>query len=252
MFLENSVFAKICAILELDPAQEDQSAEKLKRSISVLHSQYLFDALKEVRGIREKKEVVDIFGLVMSVYNRKIREHQTLFLLIHLFEIAIRSKAAVVISDRYSSGTGDDWFLCSAPLDHHHAGLIEKIQRIASVKKFAITAQTSSFDLFNLLSMGDLEWLIKSFWSEFHPLFEAKMYKGQSIPPVVTKQSFLQKFSKIRSARNDIFHNNPPRIKRAELIESIELFLLHLGFNLYDAINNIDPEHKIVRLKYAY
>jgi len=31
----------------------------------------------------------------------------------------------------------------------------------------------------------------------------------------------------------------------------MELILAHLGFNLEDAINNIDSQHKIIRLKYV-
>jgi hypothetical protein len=97
-----------------------------------------------------------------------------------------------------------------------------------------------------------LRFLQKTFWSEFEPLFLSKQYKSQSLPAIKIKESFLKKIMEIRHSRNDIFHNNPPKIKRGKLIEHIELILLHLGYNLFDAVNNIDPEHKIIQLKYIY
>ena len=33
-------------------------------------------------------------------------------------------------------------------------------------------------------------------------------------------------------------------------LEDIELILIHIGFNLNDAINNIDSQHRIIKLKY--
>lgn len=231
-----------------------KNLDKVKKSISVLHHLYLTEAAKEAGAIitRNNQNVKDIFGLLMSIYNKKIKEHQVLFLLIHLFEIAFRTKSTVIISNHFSSADSDDWFLTQTPIDKRHEKLIIKIHEIVNHKKINISDIKNSFEIFNLFSMGDLEWLIKTFWGEFQGLFMAKTYKNQTIPAITTKASFLQKFSKIRNARNDIFHSNPPKMKKSHLIEDIELLLLHLEFNLYDAVNNIDPEHKIIKLKYNY
>ncbi len=188
----------------------------------------------------------------MRVYNKRTKEHQTLFLLIHLFEIAIRTKLAIILSQKYSSPNTDDWYFSQTPQSNQHAQLIKKLVEISLHKKTQIIDIKTSFDVFNLFSMGDLEWILKTFWTDLSCLFAEKEYKDQIISGIVIKQAFLQKFSKIRYARNAIFHSNPLKSKRSDLIESIELILIHLGYNLFDAVNNIDPEHKIIRLKYTY
>ena len=62
-----------------------------------------------------------------------------------------------------------------------------------------------------------------------------------------------QLFEDIRKVRNDNAHHKPfhrTRPRRHKIIEDVELILLHIGFNLKEAINNIDSEHKIIKLKY--
>jgi hypothetical protein len=258
MYLEQQTFKHICRQLNLDPQDQSKNLERLKKSISVLHNQYLAETVKEVGYILEKNkqsqqpEIKDMFGLIMAVYNKRIKEHQTLFLLIHLFEIAIRTKLAVRLSHKYSRTNTDDWYLSQTPTSRFHAQLIRKVNDISTHKRIQLANIATSFDIFNLFSMGDIEWIIKTFWVDISDLFIQKTYKNQNISGIITKHSFLQKFSKIRHARNAIFHNNPLKNKRSDLIESIELILIHLGYNLFDAINNIDPEHKIIRFKYAY
>ncbi len=65
--------------------------------------------------------------------------------------------------------------------------------------------------------------------------------------------TFKEMFDEIRKARNDNAHHKPlhsRRKRRYEVIEFIEIILVHIGFNLNDAINNIDPFHRIIVLKY--
>jgi hypothetical protein len=257
MYLEERTFKQICNYLNLNPDVQDKSLDRLKKAISVLHNQYLADAVKEVgyileRNKQQQSEIKDIFGLVMHMYNKKTKEHQTLFLLIHLFEIAIRTKLAIILSQKYSSPNTDDWYHSQTPLSNQHAQLIKKLVEISNHKKIQHCNIKTSFDVFNLFSMGDLEWILKTFWTDLSDLFTEKKYKNQTVAGIIIKHAFLQKFSKIRYARNAIFHSNPLKSKRSDLIESIELILIHLGYNLFDAVNNIDPEHKIIRLKYTY
>lgn len=56
----------------------------------------------------------------------------------------------------------------------------------------------------------------------------------------------------IRKARNDIFHNNPPKTKAKSITVNIEILLLRLGFNLNDAFKNISNLNHMVNLKYKY
>lgn len=251
MYLEDLMLDKVCQILNASSDKNADDIQKLKKSISVLHSYYLMGSATEAAHVIKKRGMSDRFDLIMDIYNRKIKEHQALFLLIHLFEIAIRSKAAIIISNKFSSPDSDDWF-SATPSSKHHQKLKDKIILIANNKNFAIDGNTTTFDLFNLLSFGDLEWLIKTFWGDFAPLFQEKEYKSQPIKAISIKSSFLQKIISIRHARNEIFHNNPIKINRSDLIGYIEIILLHLGYNLFDAVNNIDPEHKIIKLKYDY
>ena len=71
--------------------------------------------------------------------------------------------------------------------------------------------------------------------------------------PQIKKLAFERTFEEIRKARNDNAHHKPfhkTRKRRHQIIEDIELILIHIGFNLNDAINNIDSQHKIIKLKY--
>ncbi|MDK2063215.1 hypothetical protein PT520_11875 [Aliarcobacter butzleri] len=69
-----------------------------------------------------------------------------------------------------------------------------------------------------------------------------------------SKRTFEKLFEDIRKVRNDNAHHKPfhkIRQRRHKIIEDIELILLHIGFNLKEAINNIDFQHKIIKLKYV-
>ncbi|GAA6917547.1 hypothetical protein HpCK27_13810 [Helicobacter pylori] len=42
----------------------------------------------------------------------------------------------------------------------------------------------------------------------------------------------------IKKARNDLFHNNPSKIKPSSLVKNIEILLLRLDFNPKNAFDN--------------
>ena len=94
--------------------------------------------------------------------------------------------------------------------------------------------------------------MYSAFWNDLPFLFEEKTFKGHKLKKVGKKAITLM-LESIRKSRNDNAHHKPfhsSRKRRHEIVEDIELILAHLEFNLDDAINNIDPQHKIVKLKY--
>ena len=250
MYLESVICKKLCENLGCD-ATKMPGFGKLKNSIALLHNKYLLGACKEAAVIIKKyyKNNVDIFDLVISIYNKRIKSHHEMFLIIHIFKTALRSKVALVLSEIYSSNSNaDDWFLY-----RKNAKLIKQAAHIAQTKKVNLTEQMNSFEVLDLFTLGDLQNIIDSNWSDFRDIFASMCeYKGQKLPEYGTKNSLLNVFSMIRKARNDIFHNNPPKTKAKSITVNIEILLLRLGFNLNDAFKNISNLNHMVNLKYKY
>ena len=95
--------------------------------------------------------------------------------------------------------------------------------------------------------------LYVAFWADLSDLFEEKDFKGHKLKQI-GKKSMTTMLESIRKSRNDNAHHKPfhsSRKRRHEIVDDIELILAHLGFNLEDAINNIDSHHKIIKLKYV-
>ncbi|OCR89942.1 hypothetical protein CFT12S00416_01545 [Campylobacter fetus subsp. testudinum] len=251
MHLQDLVYKKICENLQLDTNSNLDGLTKLKNSIFVLHNSYLLGSCKEA-GIflakHNNEAIGNIFDFVMSIYNKRIKAHHSLFLVLHIFETALRSKIAVILSKEFSSQNSDDWFICGT-----NQKLINKVKHIANIKKCAIISDTNSFDVLDLFTFGDLENIIYNHWAVFKPLFaNPKEYKNQKLPEYGTKEHLLKTISMLRKARNDIFHNNPPKIKSKSVIANIEILLLRLDFNLNDAFNNIANLKHSISLKYRY
>ena len=76
-------------------------------------------------------------------------------------------------------------------------------------------------------------------------------YKA-SIGAIKSRKMFTDRFERINKYRNNLYHGNPGTSGWRQIIEDIEDILVQLNYNLEDAINNIDPEHKIINLKYQY
>ena len=144
-------------------------SDKLKKSICMLHNNYLLGYCKEAGIFIKKhpeKEIKDVFDFVMSIYNKRIKAHHSLFLVIHVFETAVRSKIALILSQNYSNEEQDDWFLKG-----NDQKLINKARRIADINKINLNLDMSSFEVLDLFTLGDLENLIDSKWSDFKDLF---------------------------------------------------------------------------------
>lgn len=251
MELEKKMLNIILKNLNLFNHSNIQGLEKIKKSICILHNEYLLGSSRELGILLEKypcKKNEDIFLLLMSIYNKRIKIHHSLFLIIHIFETALRSKVATILSAHYSNNLQDDWFLLNA-----HVKLTHKINKIKDIHNIKSFCEYNSFEVLNLFTLGDLEQTIKHQWQIFKPIFgDEKVYKNQKLPQYGTKEHLLKTFIMIRKARNDLFHNNPPKIKIKSIVKNIEILLLRLDFNLYDAFKNIASLEHSIKLYYNY
>ncbi len=242
----------LCTNLQI--TKSDKEYYKFEKLVTVVNQAYLKIVLKEFNYIKTKnpqKKIVSNFNFLMSLYNKHLREHQVMFLLFNIFETAIRSKAVIELSLIYSSKGNDDWL--------HNSSLTPiKMQKPLqeAIKKINQDGENinnlDSFEIFDYIMLGQLQSIYKDFWNDLSPLFESKTINGVNFTQI-KKLAFERTFEEIRKARNDNAHHKPfhkTRKRRHQIIEDIELILIHIGFNLNDAINNIDSQHRIIKLKY--
>jgi hypothetical protein len=100
----------LCTNLQI--TKSDKEYYKFEKLITVVNQAYLKIVLKEFNYIKNKnteKEIESNFSFLMSLYNKHLREHQVMFLLFNIFETAVRSKAVIELSLKYSSNGNDDW-----------------------------------------------------------------------------------------------------------------------------------------------
>lgn len=242
----------LCTNLQI--TKSDKEYYKFEKLVTVVNQAYLKIALKEFNYIKTKnpeKEIISNFNFLMSLYNKHLREHQVMFLLFNIFETAIRSKAVIELSLKYSSAGNDDWLYNSSLTP---SKMIRPLQEAKNkIKQDGEDINNlDSFELFDYIMLGQLQSIYKDFWNDLSCLFVAKTINGINFPQI-GKRAFERIFEEIRKARNDNAHHKPfhkTRKRRHQIIEDIELILIHIGFNLSDAINNIDSQHKIIKLKY--
>ena len=219
--------------------------------ITVANQAYLKIVINELENLKKKENKVINFDFLMRIYNKHIKEHQVMFLLFNIFETAIRSKAVTILSEKYSSPNEDNWL-------HSQEKIPSKIQRPwdEAIKKMKQDNEdikdVDSFIIFDYIMLGQLKAIYFDFWSDLSYLFDEKNVNGHKLSKI-GKRKFKEMFDDIRKARNDNAHHKPlhnTRKRRHQIIAFIEIILVHIGFNLDDAINNIDPFHKIIILKY--
>jgi len=250
--LLNNSLENLCQKIQI--TQEDKEFKKFEHLITVTNQAYLKIALNEFNHIKianTEKEIESNFNFLLKLYNKHLREHQVMFLLLNIFETAIRSKAVSILSNKYSTIDNDDWLLT-------HTLIPDKMKRPLeeATKKINQDGEDisnfDSFEIFDYIMLGQLKSIYLDFWNDLSILFEEKSINSVIIPQI-GKNKFKKLFEEIRKARNDNAHHKPfhkTRRRRHQIIEDIELILIHIGFNLKDAMNNIDPTHKIIKLKY--
>ena len=232
----------------------DSELPKFKHLVTVTNQAYLKIALNEFKNIKNQEDhhIVSNFDFLMKLYNKHLKEHQVMFLLFNIFETAIRSKATIELSRKFSSAGTDDWL-------HNPSQTPRRIvnplaQAIIKIRQDGESERgLDSFEIFDYIMLGQLKAIYVDFWSDLSHLFDEKTKNGQTVSKI-GKNKLKALLDEIRKARNDNAHHKPfhrTRKRRHQIIEDIELILIHIGFNLNDAINNIDPHHKIIILKYS-
>lgn len=247
--LESEHLQKIKSLFVAYPSLLTPDFEsRMQQSIRVLHHKYLYGACKEAQAILPKYTNDNLFELIMTIYNKKRKLHQANFLLLHCFENALRSTLAVEIANLYNQDK-DNWFLKDNGKNAKEQKLLKQISNITKKRKISRDSFKNSFEVFDIFSLGDLQYILKNHWNELSFLFTTpKDYKNQPIPCYETQKHLMHKIDQIRCARNEIFHNKPTKIK---FHNDLEILLLRLGYNLKDAIN-IGVIHDVIRLKYRY
>lgn len=253
MELQKNLYNKICRILTVDYTLFHQKEnQKIYKAVSVLHKEYLISSAREARSIINKDTIDNKYNLMIKIYNRRIKEHQALILLIQLFEIAMRTQAAIVLSRKFSTTDDDDWYWIEHSSDQHEE-LKNKISNRAIAISKIVTPDMTTFDMFHMLTLSDVRGFYTSHWeTSFKELFSKTTYKTNTILPFTTKNMFEASFKRINKYRNELYHGNPGSSGWRQIINDIENILVHLGYNVEDAINNIDPNHSIIRLQYTY
>ena len=254
MSISQIEFTKIVSKLGLNSASQDYT--KIQNAVEIVNVAFLKIAVKKLESLLndpKNKDRNNLFDRLMKFYNERVREHQVMYLLMHIIETTLRSKAGSVVSKKFSTQGQDDWWHDMRKIDKK---LLDPVMLgVKSSHKLGINpTDMDTFTFFDSMTFNQLPNVYSDFWSDFKNDFHSKSFKSHTLP-MIDKKQFEAKMRHIRSARNDIAHhksiNHSQGRRRNDLIEDIEHILCHLGFNLEDAINNIDPLHKIIVLKYV-
>lgn len=236
--------------------QNTDDYRKIENAVEIVNVAFLKVAVKKLEDLLNRpnnQNRNNLFDRLMNLYNQRVREHQVMYLLMHIIETTLRSKASSVISKKFSTNNQDDWWHDIRAIDKK---LVEPVMLgLKSSHKLNISpGDMNTFNFFDSMTFNQLLNIYGDFWSDFRNNFQSKPYKTHTLP-ALSKQQFEAKLRHIRNARNDIAHHKPINHssgrRRQDLIHDIELILCHLGFDLDEAINNIDPNHTIIQLRYT-
>lgn len=253
MSISQIEFSKIKFKLSLKENTADY--DKIKNAVEIVNVAFLKVAVNRLKDLLNKpnnKDRNNLFDRLMKLYNQRVREHEVMYLLMHIIETTLRSKASSVISKKFSTNAQDDWWYDIRNIDKK---LVEPIMLgVKSSHKLNISSDDmNTFEFFDSITFNQLLNIYSDFWNDFKNDFQSKEYKTYNLP-TIDKRQFEATLRHIRNARNDIAHhkaiNHSNGRRRQNLINDIELILCHLGFNLDEAINNIDPHQNIIKLQY--
>ena len=175
MDLLNSCLKNLCDKLQID--KNNYEFKKFEHLITVTNQAYLKIALNEFSHIKKEnptKEIESNFSFLMKLYNKHLREHQVMFLLLNIFETAIRSKAVSILSIKYSTANKDNWLLDN---DITPKKIIRPLEE--AIKKINQDGENelscNSFEIFDYIMLGQLQSIYIDFWGDLSDLFESKV-----------------------------------------------------------------------------
>ncbi len=161
MNLTDKVLPEIKSNLHINTRNSEY--QKIKDTTSVLNIAYLKLASEELKYYMENNPSHNInskFNYLMGTYNKLIREHQIMFLLLNIFETALRSKAAITISNHFSTDNNDYLWKDISRLDKNLLDPVNKaVQQLH--RDNVNLSSVNTFDLFDTFTFGQLGYMYK-------------------------------------------------------------------------------------------
>jgi hypothetical protein len=118
MYFLDSKMAVISSNIQINSSYYEYI--KIKNAIGVLNFAYFEKASIQIKHSLTKPGFItptSMQSTLFSIYNKLIREHQIMFLLFNIFENALRSKAAILITEYFSTKGTDDWYIDKTKID---------------------------------------------------------------------------------------------------------------------------------------
>jgi hypothetical protein len=201
-------------------------------------------ALKEISANRamEGRHVQECREIIFGVYNRKVAGHTQLFPIFHSFETAFRSTVSVQLEQYYRQ---PKWWedVYQALRQGRKATTVTQIGKhrlpkdtahlIGEVivyldgsdpKRNIVRTLTDGYAITEQCKLSHIERLIVEHWS----LFETKFKRGTK---KLTCKDFRYKFSRIRNARNKVYHHQSFS-RMTQIVHTAEELLDYLNFSL--------------------
>lgn len=218
-----------------------------ERDLACANPSLMKASLLEVKDAGKLKGVRDaeVRGVIFSVYNRKLAEQSRMFPVFHAFETAFRSILAIQLEALYGA---PDWWrpiehklrrgerlspltrIDGKPMSQDALATLGHLLRSELDRPDGATKLVSLTDGYGLMAVANLQHVQKLFVQHWGPLLSVFRANRAGSPPM-TKQVFDDQFSKIREARNDVYHHNSTR-DLGRVTEIVEDLLDRLDINL--------------------
>jgi hypothetical protein len=210
--------------------------------LALVSPHLMLGALKEVSASLKGRQVKEYREIIFGVYNRKVAEHAQLFPIFHSFETAFRSTVCVELERYYGQsqwwesvyrvlrrGVAPTTITCiggrTLPKDTAHL-IGEIIWHIdgQNLQRNIVSTLTDGYRFTEQCKLSQIEKLIVHHWSVFGPAFAKH-------PRKLTRKDFQAKFSRVREARNEVYHHQS--LSRMNQLVSVAKELLdYLDFSL--------------------
>lgn len=218
--------------------------DQFERDLALVSPSLMRAALNEAKAGKalQNGKFAEKRAAILAIYYRKVAEHAQLFPVFHTFETAFRSLVAVELESLYGM---QNWWLpiFNAFRKGDPADSITKIRGVPiskntanrigaiiyaiegeSLQRNLISSLNDGYEFAELCDLSHISSLITNHWSHFGPRYF-------NAPRVMTQQEFSAKFTKVREARNDIYHHKS-LARMTNVVSSAEELLERLNCSL--------------------
>lgn len=225
--------------------------DQFERDLALVSPNLMRAALKEAKAGRAlvNRPFAERRAAIFQVYFRKVAEHAQLFPIFHTFETAFRSTAAVELETHY--GRPDWWapvrqalrsgqparsvtHLRGIPISRnaaHQIGRIILALEGENLSRPVLTGVADGYEFTELCDLSHIGGLVSEHWSVFAPSYFTS-------PTRMTAADFSAKFTRVRDARNDIYHHKSVA-RMTNVVSAAEELLDRLGCSLDFAYKKI-------------